>query len=351
MTSKMISFSICIPNYNYARYIGETIQSVLNQTYPHFEIVVVDNASTDNSVEVVKSFRDPRIKLFVNQYNVGFAPNLDRAAQRASNPYLIMLSSDDLMRQNALEEYSKVLAALGDNAEYSLLTSAYEVIDSEGKIKEYRDRSFHFQVVSSTVHGIALPRYVEVFSGLSVFADVFPRMSVPGPFCAQMYSRRLYELVGGYSSINPIGPDAHFAYKILLLGTNVFFLNKPLFAYRVHSSNQLSQTKRKKSLNLQIDRYIFSQAYDDAQLDKAGVKREQIARYLVEHECIRQGLIELANGSVYDSFRLLTFALSAYPSLVVREWKTYILVVLLAMGPVGAFFARMAYRLYRGSNK
>ena len=60
------SFSICIPNYNYAQYIGQTIESVLNQTYQNFEIIVVDNASTDNSVEVVKAFIDPRIKLYKN---------------------------------------------------------------------------------------------------------------------------------------------------------------------------------------------------------------------------------------------------------------------------------------------
>ena len=58
-----ISFSICIPNFNYAQYIGETIQSVLDQTYQNFEIIIADNASTDNSVEVVQSFDDNRIRL------------------------------------------------------------------------------------------------------------------------------------------------------------------------------------------------------------------------------------------------------------------------------------------------
>ena len=50
----MVTFSVCIPNYNYAAYIERTIRSVLAQTYPHYEIVVVDNASTDDSAKVVE---------------------------------------------------------------------------------------------------------------------------------------------------------------------------------------------------------------------------------------------------------------------------------------------------------
>ena len=93
------TFSICIPNYNYGRYIGDTIQSVLDQSYPHFEIIVADNASTDNSVEVVQSFNDPRIRLVQNRYNVGFGPNLQRATMHARHDFVNLLSSDDQMNR------------------------------------------------------------------------------------------------------------------------------------------------------------------------------------------------------------------------------------------------------------
>ena len=61
-----MKFSICIPNYNYERYLGRTIQSILAQDYQDFEILVSDNASTDGSVTLVQSFHDPRIQLRVN---------------------------------------------------------------------------------------------------------------------------------------------------------------------------------------------------------------------------------------------------------------------------------------------
>ncbi len=91
-------FSVCIPNYNYERFLGRTIQSVRDQMGAEFEILVSDNASTDRSMDIVRGFADPRIRWRVNRCNVGFAGNLDRAARLAEGERMIMLSSDDLMR-------------------------------------------------------------------------------------------------------------------------------------------------------------------------------------------------------------------------------------------------------------
>ena len=98
-----IKFSVCIPNYNYEKYIGKTIQSVLDQCYKNFEIIIADNASTDNSIKVVRSFKDDRIIIIKNNYNIGFSPNLDKATENASGDYLILLSSDDLMSLGTLK--------------------------------------------------------------------------------------------------------------------------------------------------------------------------------------------------------------------------------------------------------
>ncbi len=68
---------------NYERYLGRTIQSVLDQNDPDVEILVSDNASNDRSVEIVRGFADSRIRLRVNRCNVGFAGNSDRAAGMA----------------------------------------------------------------------------------------------------------------------------------------------------------------------------------------------------------------------------------------------------------------------------
>src|SRR5690349_13181272 len=119
-------FSVCIPNFNYAKYIGETVQSVLDQSFDDFEIVVADNASTDASVEVIERFQSPKITLIKNRYNIGFAPNLDRATESARGEHLILLSSDDLMKKDALASYAGVLRSLGEGRKRAVLTSAVD---------------------------------------------------------------------------------------------------------------------------------------------------------------------------------------------------------------------------------
>jgi glycosyltransferase involved in cell wall biosynthesis len=126
-----MKFSICIPNYNYEQYIERTIRSVLDQSHSDLEVLISDNASTDRSVEIIKSVNDSRIGLRVNACNVGFAGNLDKAASMATGEWMIMLSSDDLIRPNALSSYETFLDGLGPERDTSVISSAVDVIDSQ----------------------------------------------------------------------------------------------------------------------------------------------------------------------------------------------------------------------------
>ena len=316
--------------------------------YPHFEIVVIDNASTDRSVEIVQSFNDERIHLYQNSYNVGFGPNLDRAALQARNPFLIMLSSDDLMRPTALREYANVLRMFGHDLENVLLVSSIDVIDGQGGFMARRDRRSYYQIEPDRVLSARLNHpQIEVFHGLQVFRATYPHMSVPGHFCTTLFSKQLYEQVGGYSSIHPLGPDAHLDYKILLRDTPVVFINRPLFAYRIHTSNQASKSRGARTLKQPINSYLFSITYSDDELERAGVQRDEMVGFLVDETCLKGGLEELRLGLPSQAFRYLMFAFASSPSLTIRNLKTYGLSVLLCMGPLGPYFARLLYTLYK----
>jgi len=103
--------SFVVLSYNYADHIGQTIGSILAQTVQDFEIVVVDDASTDTSCDVVRSFADPRIRLLVNERNLGGAASYNCAVQAARGEYLVNLDADDWIAPNKCEAQLAFLAA------------------------------------------------------------------------------------------------------------------------------------------------------------------------------------------------------------------------------------------------
>ncbi len=96
--------SIIMPSYNTAPYIAESIQSVLNQTYKDWELIIVDDCSTDNTDEVVDSFLDNRIKYLKNEINSGAAASRNKALREAKGKWIAFLDSDDLWMPEKLEK-------------------------------------------------------------------------------------------------------------------------------------------------------------------------------------------------------------------------------------------------------
>lgn len=98
----MATISVIIPAYNQGHYLGEAIQSVLDQTYPDFEVIVVDDGSTDKTAQVACSFSDPRVR-YIHQENRGLSAARNTGILRSSGKYLTFLDSDDLFVADKLE--------------------------------------------------------------------------------------------------------------------------------------------------------------------------------------------------------------------------------------------------------
>jgi glycosyltransferase involved in cell wall biosynthesis len=120
--------SICIPTFNYGRFIPEAIQSVLSQSISDFELIVVDNASTDATAEIMESFvrSDSRIKYYRNAENIGIVKNFNRALGHATAEYVKILCADDLLAPTALE---RSLSAIQGNQAVSLVTTGRLMVD------------------------------------------------------------------------------------------------------------------------------------------------------------------------------------------------------------------------------
>lgn len=122
--------SIIMPNYNCEKFIAETINSVLAQTYDDWELIIVDDCSTDDSVKIIKEFceKDERIKLFVQEKNQGGAAARNLALREATGKWIAFLDSDDLWLPEKLE---KQLSAMVSNG-YRFSYTSYEQVDKNG---------------------------------------------------------------------------------------------------------------------------------------------------------------------------------------------------------------------------
>lgn len=123
--------SIITPNYNCERFIESTIKSVLAQTYVNWEMIIVDDCSTDNSYEIALNYakQDSRIKVFRNEINSGAAISRNFALDNAKGNYIAFLDSDDLWEPNKMEFQLNFMKK--NNCDFSF--SRYDLIDENNK--------------------------------------------------------------------------------------------------------------------------------------------------------------------------------------------------------------------------
>jgi len=344
-----MKFSICIPNYNYASYLGRTIQSILDQSYQDFEILVSDNASTDGSVDVVRSIADPRIRLHVNACNVGFSSNLDRAARMATGECMIMLSSDDLMRPEALATYKAVWEVLGAAGKHTFISSTWDVIDPEDLITGQTGPERSLWTDADRIADLEAAAGGPIYGvqGQELLRRAVLRFKNPFNFAATCYPRLLYEAVEGYGGGRLFNPDKWFHWRLLGVAERAYFIDRPLFAYRWHASNQVSQESATGALKLLVDDYVSTLELEKKLLDRLGLTREAVAKAFVEHDIAGHGLATLAQGQRLKARRILNFGKATYPHHVRKSRNAWLLKSLLAMGPVGQKMAQIGYRSYR----
>lgn len=122
--------SIIMPSYNTGRYIAESIKSVQAQTYKNWELIIVDDCSTDNTDEVVAEFNDERIHYLKNKKNSGAAVSRNRALREANGRWIAFLDSDDLWYVDKLE---KQIRFMQENR-YAFSYTNYEEINEESKL-------------------------------------------------------------------------------------------------------------------------------------------------------------------------------------------------------------------------
>jgi glycosyltransferase involved in cell wall biosynthesis len=204
------SISIVITVYNRSHYLGTAIESVLNQTHHDFELVIWDDASTDNSLDIAYQYaeRDKRIRVIAAEQNRGCSPAIKAAVAATTGDYIGWVDSDDMLVKSAIEETSLIL---NNHPQVGLVYTDYELMDSEGNL-----------------HGLG-PRCQIPYSKEGLLVNLMT-------FHFRLIRRSVYDAVGGVDDSFDRGEDYDLCLKLSEI-TEVYHIAKPLYYYRRHNSN------------------------------------------------------------------------------------------------------------------
>lgn len=155
-------FSIVIPTYNRADFILKTLNTVLLQSFSDFEVIIVDNCSTDNTSELINNINDHRVSYYVNEQNYDRSYSRNRGIQLSKGEFITFLDSDDLYKENCLQDAHDFIQA---NPNSKFFYCDYDFIDLSGKITAGNTSSPKYK---KAIHNILYANYI---SCIGVFID------------------------------------------------------------------------------------------------------------------------------------------------------------------------------------
>lgn len=210
--------SICIPAYNSAEYIKDTVESLLRQTYTNIEVVVADDCSKDNTCEILESIEDSRLKIHRNEKNLGMVGNWNNCLRLGSGEFLKLVCADDMLDSNAIE---KEVTALITHPTAVMVESDTRLVDNDNKPKG----AYHRYHKSGLVNG------KEVARKALIFKNYF------GAPVNNMFRRDVFLKTGGFDERFTFILDFDLWVNLALQG-DVFIIHELLNSFRVrHDSN------------------------------------------------------------------------------------------------------------------
>ena len=234
--------TVFVVTYNRCDYLKLTIQSILEQTYKDFCLVVLDNASTDDTEEAVKSIIDERIIYLKQVENVGGPNNINTALKIASTPYFIIFHDDDLMLPDFIEKEFETI----QNYDYDILSTFAKHIDENGKILNY------YRKTNDEPLTFVGTKYFESFISVSPNAVYCPSVIYKNDFIKKN------NLIFDYEKAGP-ACDVYLYLEIERLGGKIGILPLELFLYRRHSKQDSSINN--SFIQLQLIKCLLNNPY------------------------------------------------------------------------------------------
>lgn len=327
-------FSICIPNFNYAHYLAETVQSVLDQDFEDFEIIIVDNNSTDASWQLIQTFSDNRIRRFQNRMNIGFAPNLQVAISKARGRFVQLLSADDKMKSGVLRKYYEAISLQSDWSKLFLFSdvSYIDCYSNEYAIEERDQVLFQSRKINFDQYGGK--GEIIRFNGTEILQMVLPNLKNPAPFLSVFTSKELLDTVEGFNAVRNIGPDKFLNYKLLFQNPIVLYIRIIGFQYRIHNSENL--IAQSSNLKQQIDDYLNIIDFSNKAIE-IGVSKSKMINSYLNRVCFKSALNSIINRNVrqgWGQFGSMFF----FPKESFLNVRFYTLFIFLVIYPISRIF-------------
>ncbi len=211
--------SVTMTTYNHKKYIAEAIQSILDQTFQDFELVIVNDGSTDNTEQIIKSFHDPRIK-YIYQENQGPSACANTALRNAQGKYIALMSGDDVSYPNRLEiQYNEYI-----KGQPRILFSHCDFIDDEGKIIE----SEHFALTFFNHPNRAREEILRYFFFYGNYLNAVTCFT----------EKKIYNKLGAFDIRLLQLQDFDMWLRALIHGYEIEIIQQKLIKYRILSGNK-----------------------------------------------------------------------------------------------------------------
>ncbi|MBF2006064.1 MAG: glycosyltransferase [Chlorogloeopsis fritschii C42_A2020_084] len=269
----MPKISVCIPTFNRIKLLSEAIQSVLQQSYQDFEIIVCDDGSQDGTPKLISQYTDKRIRYIRHSQHIGKSNNMRSGFKAATSEYFVKFDDDDRLTPNFLERTAIVLER---ESNVDFVSTDHWIIDinnirDDAKTQENRERWGRVNLPEGVVNNL-----LEV---------VFVKQSFQ--IGATLFRRRCLEEVGFMRSNWQNCEDNDLFVRLALAGKNGYYLPELLMEYRVHSE----QKGLDRAIAYLTDklRYLDSYNFESEKLECIRRKRLAETRLLLGLRLLEKG--------------------------------------------------------------
>lgn len=211
--------SILIPVYNAEKTISKCISCAINQTYENIEIIVIDDCSKDNTINIISTFNNPKIKFYRNEHNLGLSENWNECLRKSNGKFVHYLHCDDLISEDCIEKKVNIIA---NNDNVNLVFNATKIINENDKVI-YKRNYFNKN---------------KLFDGNKLAHKSFTSSNIFGEPSNVLFRKSILTKTGMFSNTK-YTLDWEMWIKIACLGS-CYYINEYLSQYRISKTNLTS---------------------------------------------------------------------------------------------------------------